>query len=156
MYLFSYSVHGMCKDYPSCDIAYNAVMPLSRAPTRGRYSRIVGVTYCASLPPGSGDRRGHSAPYGQRSPHDAALLPLSPYVIPDRRSPVPTKACNIRLADSGPYLAARALKTEEAGAAGPRRSQLPAGGRSLPRAPYAINQTRHGVGIVIAHQAAGL
>ena len=34
----------MCKDYPSCDIAYNAVMPLSHAPTRGRYSRIVGVT----------------------------------------------------------------------------------------------------------------
>ena len=44
MYLFSYSVHVMCKDYPSCDIAYNAVMPLSRAPTRGRYSRIEGVT----------------------------------------------------------------------------------------------------------------
>ena len=34
----------MCKDYPSCDIAYNAVIPLSRAPTCGRYSRIVGVT----------------------------------------------------------------------------------------------------------------
>ena len=40
---FSYLVHGMCKDYPSCNIAYNVVMPLSRAPTRGRYSRIVGV-----------------------------------------------------------------------------------------------------------------
>ena len=34
----------MCKDYPSCDIAFNVVMPLSRAPTRGRYSRIEGVT----------------------------------------------------------------------------------------------------------------
>ena len=45
MYLFSYSVHGMCKDYPACDIAYNAVMPLSHAPTCGRYSRIVGVTH---------------------------------------------------------------------------------------------------------------
>ena len=44
MYLFPYSVHGMCNDYPSCDIAYNAVMPLSHASTRGRYSRIVGVT----------------------------------------------------------------------------------------------------------------
>ena len=44
LYHFSYSVHGMCKDYPSCDIAFNAVMPLSRAPTRGRYSRIEGVT----------------------------------------------------------------------------------------------------------------
>ena len=28
--------------------AYYAVMPLSRAPTRGRYSRIVGVTRCDS------------------------------------------------------------------------------------------------------------
>ena len=35
----------MCKDYPSCDIAFNAVMPLSRAPTRGIYSRIEGVTF---------------------------------------------------------------------------------------------------------------
>ena len=41
----------MCKDYPSCDIAYNAVMPLSHALTRGRYSRIVGVTsWYQSLP----------------------------------------------------------------------------------------------------------
>ena len=35
---------GCCEDYLTCDIAYNAVMPLSRALTRGRYSRIVGVT----------------------------------------------------------------------------------------------------------------
>ena len=44
MYLFPYSVDGLCEDYPTCDIAYNAVMPLSRASTRGRYNRIVGVT----------------------------------------------------------------------------------------------------------------
>ena len=35
---------GLCKDDPSCDNTYNAVMPLSRASTRGKYSRIVGVT----------------------------------------------------------------------------------------------------------------
>ena len=34
----------MCEDYLTCDIAFNAVMPLSRASTRGRYSRIEGVT----------------------------------------------------------------------------------------------------------------
>ena len=35
---------GLCEDDPSCDIAFNAVMPLSRASTRGSYSRIEGVT----------------------------------------------------------------------------------------------------------------
>jgi len=40
----------MCKDYPSYDISYNAVMPLSRASTRERYSRIVGVTGEVSRP----------------------------------------------------------------------------------------------------------
>ena len=32
------------EENPSCENTYNAVMPLSRASTRGRYSRIVGVT----------------------------------------------------------------------------------------------------------------
>ena len=41
---FPYSLHGLCEDYPTCDIAYNVVMPLSRASTRERYSRIMGVT----------------------------------------------------------------------------------------------------------------
>ena len=41
---FPYSLHGLCEDYLTCDISYNAVMPLSRASTRGRYSRIMGVT----------------------------------------------------------------------------------------------------------------
>src|SRR3954470_1579008 len=36
-------LHGLCEDYLTCDIAFNAVMPLSRASTRGRYSRIEGV-----------------------------------------------------------------------------------------------------------------
>src|SRR3954462_9676254 len=44
MYLFPYILHGLCEDYLTCDIAFNAVMPLSRASTRGRYSRIEGVT----------------------------------------------------------------------------------------------------------------
>ena len=35
---------GFCEDYLTCDIAFNAVMPLSRASTRGRYSHIEGVT----------------------------------------------------------------------------------------------------------------
>ena len=35
---------GCCEDYLTCDIAFNAVMPLSRASTRRRYSRIEGVT----------------------------------------------------------------------------------------------------------------
>ena len=38
-----YVLHGLCEDYLTCDIAFNAVMPLSHASTRGRYSRIVGV-----------------------------------------------------------------------------------------------------------------
>ena len=41
---FPYSLHGSCEDYPTCDIAYNLVMPLSHASTHGRYSRIMGVT----------------------------------------------------------------------------------------------------------------
>src|SRR3954471_19254921 len=39
-----YLLHGLCEDYLTCDIAFNAVMPLSRASTRGSYSRIEGVT----------------------------------------------------------------------------------------------------------------
>src|SRR3954465_7089888 len=39
-----YLLHGLCEDYLTCDIAFNEVMPLSRASTRGRYSRIEGVT----------------------------------------------------------------------------------------------------------------
>ena len=35
---------GCCEDYLTCDIAFNAVMPLSRASTRRRYSRIEGIT----------------------------------------------------------------------------------------------------------------
>ena len=41
---FPYVLHGLYEDYLTCDIAFNAVMPLSRASTRGRYSRIKGVT----------------------------------------------------------------------------------------------------------------
>src|SRR3954467_5001758 len=41
---FPYVLHGLCEDYLTCDIAFNAVMPLSRASTRGRYSHIKGVT----------------------------------------------------------------------------------------------------------------
>ena len=37
---FPYVLHGLCEDYLTCDIAFNAVKPLSRASTRGRYSRI--------------------------------------------------------------------------------------------------------------------
>ena len=35
---------GCCNDCLTCDIAFNAVMSLSRASTRGSYSRIEGVT----------------------------------------------------------------------------------------------------------------
>ena len=41
---FPFVLHGLCEDYLTCDIALNAVMPLSRASTHGRYSRIEGVT----------------------------------------------------------------------------------------------------------------
>src|SRR3954463_15545022 len=47
---FPYILHGLCEDYLTCDIAFNAVMPLSRASTRGRYSRIEGVTFIELLP----------------------------------------------------------------------------------------------------------
>ena len=38
---------GCCNNCLTCDIAFNAVMPLSHASTRGRYSRIEGVTELA-------------------------------------------------------------------------------------------------------------
>ena len=38
---------GCCNDCLTCDIAFNAVMPLSRALTRGSYSRIEGITSTA-------------------------------------------------------------------------------------------------------------
>ena len=37
-------LHGLCEDYLTCDIAFNAVMPLSHASTHGRYNRIEGIT----------------------------------------------------------------------------------------------------------------
>ena len=42
---------GCCNDCLTCDIAFNAVMPLSRASTRGSYSRIEGVTVCSHAVP---------------------------------------------------------------------------------------------------------
>ena len=39
---------GCCEDYLTCDIAFNVVMPLSRASTRRRYSRIEGTTLSLS------------------------------------------------------------------------------------------------------------
>ena len=47
---FPYVLHGLYEDYLTCDIAFNAVVPLSRASTRGRYSRIEGVTSTPSCP----------------------------------------------------------------------------------------------------------
>ena len=46
MYLPFYYLYymGCCEDFLTCDIAFNAVMPLSRASTRGSYSRIEGIT----------------------------------------------------------------------------------------------------------------
>ena len=41
---FPYVLHGLCEDYLTCGIAFNAVMLLSHASTCGRYSRIEGVT----------------------------------------------------------------------------------------------------------------
>ena len=42
--LFIIYYMGCCNDCLTCDIAFNAVMSLSRASTRGSYSRIEGVT----------------------------------------------------------------------------------------------------------------
>ena len=39
-----YITWDVCDDCLTCDIAFNAVMSLSRASTRGSYSRIEGVT----------------------------------------------------------------------------------------------------------------
>ena len=48
---FPYVLHGLCEDYLTCDIAFNAVMPLSCALTLGRYSRIEGIiSWYQSLP----------------------------------------------------------------------------------------------------------
>ena len=41
---------GCCEDCLTCDIAFNAVMPLSHASTRARYSRIEGVTATMGMP----------------------------------------------------------------------------------------------------------
>src|SRR3954471_14095809 len=55
---FPHVLHGLCEDYLTCDIAFNAVMPLSRASTRVRYSRIEGVTLVLNYLPGNtGDVR---------------------------------------------------------------------------------------------------
>ena len=43
--LFMYLCDVASEDYLTCDIAFNAVMPLSRASTRRRYSCIEGVTF---------------------------------------------------------------------------------------------------------------
>ena len=61
---FPYVLHGLCEDYLTYDIAYNAVMPLSRASTRGRYSRIEGVTVFPRVSPYHGP--GPFAPFGSR------------------------------------------------------------------------------------------
>src|SRR3954469_3428185 len=53
-----YLLHGLCEDYLICDTAFNAVMPLSRASTRGRYSRIEGVTGSPLLHPAPASRPG--------------------------------------------------------------------------------------------------
>ena len=58
---------GCCNDCLTCDIAFNAVMSLSRASTRGSYSRIEGVTK-VNL---SGRRRSRIAAKG---PFPQALL----------------------------------------------------------------------------------
>ena len=46
MYPFPFYIYYMacCEYYLTCDIAFNTVMPLSRASTCRRYSRIEGVT----------------------------------------------------------------------------------------------------------------
>ena len=48
---------GCCNDCLTCDIAFNAVMPLSRASTRGSYSRIEGVTVLLTNEGPSMDKR---------------------------------------------------------------------------------------------------
>ena len=45
----SCSLHGIVWRWPFLQQNHNAVMPLSRASTRGRYSRIVGITGMASV-----------------------------------------------------------------------------------------------------------
>ena len=62
---------GCCEDYLTCDIAFNAVMPLSRASTRGSYSRIEGVKpnslvkafYCQGVVNRCSSRRTHYKKY---------------------------------------------------------------------------------------------
>ena len=83
---------GCCEDYLTCDIAFNAVMPLSRASTRRRYSRIEGVT--ETIPeapqgdlPDSGSRGGgapESSEFGPQ-PNTAPDPPTAP--SSGRRSP---------------------------------------------------------------------
>src|SRR4051812_49765513 len=84
---FPYILHGLCEDYLTCDIAFNAVMPPSRASTRGRYSRIEGVTVC---PLGEPPRR--SLPSLSRS----SALRRRPRGGELRRLPWPPPACRAR------------------------------------------------------------
>ena len=63
---------GCCEDYLTCDIAFNAVMPLSHASTRRTYSRIEGVT----PPPLDASRRGAAARRGDLSPKQGGTHPL--------------------------------------------------------------------------------
>ena len=78
---------GCCEDYLTCDIAFNVVMPLSHASTRGRYSRIEGVT---------GRRRLQAWCRVPRDagwdPHPECLEhPTPPEVLPMKQGPVPVK-----------------------------------------------------------------
>ena len=102
------------------------------------------------------DRRGYSAPYRRRSPHDGALCRIYPDVAPGRRSPVPHDGLSVRPTGGGPYRAMTPRKTAEAQPDGFERGRPPAGGRPLSRGEHAINLIRPGVATVASHQAVGL
>src|SRR3954462_8272928 len=72
-----YLLHGLCEDYLTCDIAFNAVMPLSRASTRGRYSRIEGVTGLdEQFPVGVDEQDPVVLPLDEQDPYRASRLGL--------------------------------------------------------------------------------
>ena len=76
---------GLCEDYLTCDIAFNAVMPLSHATTCGRYSRIEGVTALSSAVEPSIDLTLHGS-------RDAELPDSSPATDSEPPAPVPIKS----------------------------------------------------------------
>ena len=98
---------GCCEDCLTCDIVFNAIMPLSRASTRGSYSRIEGVTIIAVL------RRSPASVEHHHRHHTVVLTELSLGTQLDRssRDVIELNLCKNSEVSYVRYLIGRIVKT---------------------------------------------